>query len=120
MPVIAKPGPAAAPAHDAVTVGFERVALLDSDHVAAGLLVELDGAGEAAPFAEGNHVGQEQRERLVADDVAGAPDRVAEPERRLLTREAHHAGRRLQSVQRRELCFPAWASVSSSSGCTSK
>ena len=41
------------------------------------------------------HVGQEQRERLVADDLAGAPDRVAEAERRLLPGEARLAGRRL-------------------------
>ena len=38
------------------------------------------------------HVGQQQRERLVADQLARAPDRVAEAERRLLAGEARGAG----------------------------
>ena len=38
------------------------------------------------------HVGQQQRERLVADQLARAPDRVAEAERRLLAGEADGAG----------------------------
>ena len=40
------------------------------------------------------HVGQQQREGLVADDLARAPDRVAEAERRLLAGEARLAGAR--------------------------
>ena len=44
--------------------------------------------------AHGDHVGQQHREGLVADDLARAPDRMAEPERRLLAREARRAGRR--------------------------
>ena len=69
-------------ADDAVFVRLGRIALLDGDDVAAGLLVELHDAGQAAPFAERNHVRQQQREGLVADDVAGAPDGVTEPVRR--------------------------------------
>ena len=38
------------------------------------------------------HVGQQQRERLVADDFARAPHRMAEAERRLLAGEADGAG----------------------------
>ncbi len=34
------------------------------------------------------HVRQEERERLVADNVAGAPDGMPETQRRLLAREA--------------------------------
>ena len=37
-------------------------------------------------------VRQQHRERLVADDVARAPHRMAEAERRLLPRETHGAG----------------------------
>ena len=37
------------------------------------------------------HVGQKERERLVADQFARAPDRVAEPERLLLAGEAGRA-----------------------------
>ncbi len=36
--------------------------------------------------------GKKQRERLVADQLARAPHRVAKPERLLLTREARGAG----------------------------
>jgi len=43
---------------------------------------------EAAGGVLHQHVGQQQRERLVADDVTRAPHRVAEAERRLLAREA--------------------------------
>ena len=42
----------------------------------------------------GHHIGQQHRERLVADDFAGAPDRVAEAERNLLTGETRRAGGR--------------------------
>ena len=38
------------------------------------------------------HVREQQRERLVADDVARAPNGVAEAERRLLAGEARAAG----------------------------
>ena len=89
----------AALADDAVSVGLDRVALLDGDHVAAGPVVEFHHAGQAAAFAERDHVGQQQRERLVADHVAGAPDRMAKPERRLLAGEADGSGRLLQMVQ---------------------
>src|SRR5215472_4382906 len=38
------------------------------------------------------HVGEEQRERLVADDLAGAPNGVAKPQGLLLAREARLPG----------------------------
>ena len=46
------------------------------------------------------HVGQQQRERLVADQFARAPDRVAEAQWRLLAGEAGGAG--LRQVLRQE------------------
>ena len=56
-------------------------------------LVGLDHLGEAGrPVMQ--HVRQQQRERLVADDLAGAPDGVAEAERRLLAGEARLTGAR--------------------------
>ena len=68
------------------------------------------------------HVRQQQRERLVADDVARAPDRMAEAERRLLAGEARRrrrrAGRAPGSPARRFL--PRAASVASSSNWRSK
>ena len=48
----------------------------------------VDHLPEAAALVLHQHVGQQQRERLVADEFARAPDRVAEAERRLLAREA--------------------------------
>ena len=56
------------------------------------LAVAVDHLGEAAALGLHQHVGQQQRERLVADQFARAPDRVAEPERRLLAGEARGAG----------------------------
>ena len=50
-----------------------------------------------------DHVGQKQRERLVADEVARAPDGMAEAERHLLAGEARLARRRLQPLQPGEL-----------------
>ena len=55
----------------------------------------LDHLGETARRVQDQFVRQHHRERLVADDVAGAPDRMAEAERRLLARKAHGAGFRL-------------------------
>ena len=55
-------------------------------------VVDLDHLGEAAGVAD--HVGEEDGEGLVADDLARAPDRVAEAERLLLAGEADGAGRR--------------------------
>src|SRR5690606_18154896 len=43
-----------------------------------------------------DHVGQQKRERLVADQFARAPHRMAEPQRLLLAGEAGLAGLRLQ------------------------
>ena len=65
------------------------------------VVIGLDHLGEAGPRAVMQHVGQQQRERLVADDVARAPDGVAEAERRLLAREARRARARQGSASER-------------------
>mgnify|MGYP003694199867 CR=1 FL=1 len=52
------------------------------------LLIGLDHVRQAGLGRVVQHVGQQQRERLVADDLARAPHRVAEPERVLLAGEA--------------------------------
>ena len=68
---------------------------LDGDDVAGMGLVCLDALLDAAPAARArqrDHVGQHDGEGLVADDVARAPDRVAQTERRLLAGEAGVAG----------------------------
>jgi hypothetical protein len=57
----------------------------------------------AATVGERDHVRQEQRERLVADDIARAPHRMAESERLLLAGEAGLSGKRLQALQPGEL-----------------
>ena len=51
------------------------------------------------------HVGQQQREGLVTDDIACAPDRMAEAERALLTRKACLAGVGQVGVERLQLRF---------------
>ena len=49
------------------------------------------------------HVRQQQREGLVADEFARAPDGMAKAERRLLTGEAGRAGSRQVMLQRLQL-----------------
>ena len=68
--------------------------LLDRDDVRAFAhgAVGLDHLRQAAGIVLHQHVGQQQRERLVADQFARAPHRVAEAERRLLAGEARGAG----------------------------
>ncbi len=59
--------------------------LFNGDDVAAVALVGGEHLAHAAPA---QHVGQQHREGLVADDLAGAPHRVAEAEGGLLPGEA--------------------------------
>jgi hypothetical protein len=79
------------------------VAFLHGDDVVAGFGVEIDHGLHAALVGLHDHVGQEQRERLVADQVARAPDGMAETERNLLAGEAGLARARLQALKMREL-----------------
>ena len=95
MPVISKAWPSSAPT---ATTPYWCVSVrrnfLDRDDVAAELVVGLDALGQAAAAARArlrHHVGQQHGEGLVADDIARAPDRVAEAERRLLAGEAGRA-----------------------------
>src|SRR4029453_16108999 len=73
--------------HLVVRHGFDR------EDVTAMLRIGLDHLPEAA-FALRLHqdVGEEQRERLVAHDLARAPDGVTKPERLLLASEARAPG----------------------------
>src|SRR5262245_47618065 len=62
--------------------------------VAALLIVGIHHGREAWDRAVMEHVGEKQRERLVANDLAGTPDRMAQPQRGLLARKAGLAGAR--------------------------
>ena len=77
-------------------MGFLRRHFLDGDNIAAVLFVGRDALGEAAACSgsHGHHIGQQHRERFIADYFARAPDSVAEAERNLLTGEARRAGGR--------------------------
>ena len=90
-------------ADDAVFRGFLGRAFLDGDDVAADVVVEVHQAGHTTACAIGDHVGQKQRERFVADQLTGAPDRVAETERHLLARIADGTGERQHLFQLRDL-----------------
>ena len=59
---------------------------------------------------EVQHVGQQQRERFVADDIACAPHGMTEAERRLLAREARLA-RHLASSRTRASKFGRLAAL---------
>ena len=88
------PGMAFSDAADAVLMGEMVGHRLDRDQIAlfTELARRLDHLRKAARRVEHQLVRQQHRERLVADDVARAPHRVAEAERRLLPGEAHGAG----------------------------
>ena len=79
--------------------------LLDRDDV--GALAErargVDHLREAAGIVLHQHVGKQERERLVPDEFARAPYRVAKPERQLLAREARGAGPRQVAGERVEI-----------------
>ena len=87
---------ARADADDAVLVDAFRRHLLDGDDVRplAELVGGVDHLCQAAALVLHEDVRQQQRERLVADEFARAPHRVAKPERLLLPREARGAGLR--------------------------
>ena len=67
------------------------------------LLVKLHHLRHAALLRLHDHVGQQKRERLVADQFPGAPHRMAQAQRLLLAGEARLAGQRLQPLQLRQL-----------------
>ena len=85
---------ALADAADAVLMGEMVGHCLDRDQI--GLCVELgrhvDHLLQAARRVQHQFVRQHHRKRLVADDVARAPHRVAKTERRLLACKARGAG----------------------------
>ena len=69
----------------------------------AELVGGVDHLTEAAARVENQLVRQHHGEGLVADDVARAPHRMAEPVRGLLAGEAHCAGGRLELLQQGDL-----------------
>src|SRR4029079_18428640 len=75
-----------ADADDAVLVDAFRRHFLDGDDVRGltELLGGVDHLRQAAALVLDEDVGKEQRERFIADELACAPDRMAEPERLLL------------------------------------
>ncbi len=75
---------------------------------AVEVLRRLDHLGKTARRVQHQFVRQHHRERLVADDVARAPHRMPETERRLLAGEAHRA--RLGLVSREDFLFRLLAS----------
>src|SRR3984957_18205633 len=82
-------------ADNAILMGFGRGNLFNRDNIAAMLLVSRHALGKAASAMgsrPGDHIRQQDREGLAADDFARAPDGVAEAEGRLLAGEAGRAG----------------------------
>ncbi len=72
-----------------------------ADQIAAHLIISIDHLLEAAPSRRTLHefVGQQNSEGLVPDDVARAPDRVAQAQRFLLAQEHRVTGRKARAVQ---------------------
>src|SRR5262249_55343686 len=90
-------------ADDAVKVGLILRHRRDRDVIAAVQSVGLHHVAQAWSRAEVEHVGKQQGEWLVADDLARAPNCVAKPVRGLLPRKARLSGTRQVSHQRSEL-----------------
>jgi hypothetical protein len=82
--------------------------LLDCDDVGIGveLVRRLDHLRKAAGIVLHQHVGQQQRERLVAHELARAPHPVAETQRQLLAGEARRAGSRQIARKKLEIVAP--------------
>src|SRR6202453_123437 len=85
-------------------MGFGGWNLFDCNDIAAVLLVSRHALGKAASAmgsGPGDHIRQQDREGLGADDLACAPDGVAEAEWRLLAGETCRAGCRKIRHERR-------------------
>ena len=81
--------------HDSVLMGLGGGNLFDRDDIPAVLLISshaLRQAPSAIQSGPGHHVRQQDRERFGADNLARAPDRMAEAKGRLLAGEAGRAG----------------------------
>ena len=81
---------------------------MTTTHTLSVLVEDKPGVGvehllQAARLVLHHHVGQKQRKGLVADKFAGAPDRVPEAKRGLLTGEARLSGARQAVFQFGEL-----------------
>ena len=76
-------------------MGFFRRHFLDRDDIAAVLFIGRDTLRKTAAVSRRHrdHIGQQHRERLVADDLARAPHRMAKAKRHLLTGKTHRPGR---------------------------
>ena len=78
-------------ADDAVPAGVLVRDLHDRHDRGVGLVVGMDQLADARPVADDDVVRQDHRERLVADEVLGHEDRVAEAELLLLA-DVRHLG----------------------------
>ena len=76
---------------DAVAARLLGRDLHDRHDRAVGLVVGVDELADARPVADDDVVGQDHRERLVADEVLGHQDGVPEPELLLLA-DVRHLG----------------------------
>ena len=79
---------------DAVHMDAVHGHLFHGDDIcrARQLLIDVQHLGHATAPRLDQDIRQQQRKRFMADDVAGTPDRVAEPERLLLAGEAGLTG----------------------------
>ena len=84
---------------DAVHVRLVLGDFLRADQIATDLHIRIDHLLEAAWLAEHEIVGEQHRERLVADDVARAPHRMAEPHRLLLADISDRARRETRLIE---------------------
>ena len=94
-----QPAVVLADAKDAVAAGVLARHLRHRHHVAAGVAIRVGKLAQARHVRQHQIVGQQDRERVVADEGAGAPDGVAQPQRHLLAHRDHRARLDLRGAQ---------------------
>ncbi len=87
---------------DAVAAGLFARHFGHGQHVAARLVIDLRKLGDAGGLAQHDVIGQQDGERIIADELARAPDGVAQPQRFLLADGHHGAGHDAGRFQRLE------------------
>ena len=92
---------------DAVAVRVFLRHLGNGDDAAAGFIIGVGQLLQARRFGQDEVVGQQNGERIVADEGAGAPYGVAEAKRLLLAHRDQVAWRNLVGMQHFQLGIPA-------------
>ncbi len=82
-----------------VSIGLIPRHLHDGEHVAAGVVVDIHDLPQARNLGPHEVIGEYDRERLIADEFAGTPNGMSEPQWHVLTRIGDVAGLQHERAQ---------------------